>query len=659
VYLLTHPFPPRPRGGPLSPLLPAAIALALLLAPIRAAGFDIGTLLPPLLRAARVGSVSVGLDGRLELRDVRWTGRVKGVRVEAAAPLVRLALGGHGATLPALELTVDLAPGEATAPESPAAPGAGPGPGLGDPAPAEPAARRGPIERALAAAERAARLLGPVDVTRAGVTVLRAGRPLARLEPLALRLEPQADGSLRAVVSGTLAGPTGAADGGAVDIEALRAADGRAALRAALRDVELAPPLADAPAGSGGPDAGPPSLVRGGRATLELDVAVPTDGPLAAHGRVLVRGLTLEHPAIAPAPVAFRRLSAEFRAAVERGERRVHLETSAGRLNEAAVDLVVDLARRPRGAWHVAARLALAEQPCAVLMDAVPDGLLGNLAAARWRGTAGFALTLALDTDELRKLRLDLEGDPDGCAPATLGRATDRALDRLSTPFRAPVADPSGATPPDLEVGPGTPGFVPYDEIPRHVRVAALATEDRRFFHHKGVSLRLIQGALRLDLSKGEYYYGGSTITQQLVKNLLLTRDKSLARKFQELVLAREVERRLTKERILELYLNCIEYGPGVFGLGAAARFYFDKEARGLGVLDGAFLMALKPSPRTGFLVFRRGRLNSRWQAKLRIVLQRMVELGGLDAAALEAQAPYQPDFVPYDPARHGAYPRR
>ena len=110
----------------------------------------------------------------------------------------------------------------------------------------------------------------------------------------------------------------------------------------------------------------------------------------------------------------------------------------------------------------------------------------------------------------------------------------------------------------------------------------------------------LIQRAVRLDITHGRYVYGGSTITQQLVKNLLLDRRKTLLRKFHELLLADRIHQQVSKDRTLELYLNVIEFGPQVFGIGHAARYYFQKPPSDLSIHEAIFLAMLKPSPSLG-----------------------------------------------------------
>lgn len=135
------------------------------------------------------------------------------------------------------------------------------------------------------------------------------------------------------------------------------------------------------------------------------------------------------------------------------------------------------------------------------------------------------------------------------------------------------------------------------DELPPHVLQAFLAIEDRRFFRHSGVDLRATVRAVLANMRAGGSVQGGSTITMQLVKNLLLTPERSIRRKVQEMRLAWALERQLTKTEILELYLNRIYLGAGAYGLEAAARRYFDKSAAELTLAEAAMIAGLPQAP--------------------------------------------------------------
>ncbi|MCS7301223.1 MAG: PBP1A family penicillin-binding protein [Fimbriimonadales bacterium] len=135
------------------------------------------------------------------------------------------------------------------------------------------------------------------------------------------------------------------------------------------------------------------------------------------------------------------------------------------------------------------------------------------------------------------------------------------------------------------------------EEIPKHLINATIAKEDRRFWQHRGVDWRGVARALWVNLSEGDIKQGGSTLTQQLARNVFLTQQRTVARKMQEIILAQEMERRLTKERILELYLNQVYYGNGAYGVKAAARVYFNKPLERLTLAECALLASLPQRP--------------------------------------------------------------
>ncbi len=143
--------------------------------------------------------------------------------------------------------------------------------------------------------------------------------------------------------------------------------------------------------------------------------------------------------------------------------------------------------------------------------------------------------------------------------------------------------------------------FVPLSRISPNLIRAVIAAEDPGFWRHPGFDRVAMRMALEHDLEKGEFARGGSTITQQLAKNLFLSANKNPVRKAQELIIALEMERFVGKRRILELYLNVIEWGDNIYGAEAAARHYFQKPARALNPDEAAFLAAIIPSPRRVF----------------------------------------------------------
>jgi monofunctional biosynthetic peptidoglycan transglycosylase len=140
--------------------------------------------------------------------------------------------------------------------------------------------------------------------------------------------------------------------------------------------------------------------------------------------------------------------------------------------------------------------------------------------------------------------------------------------------------------------------WVPYDRISRHLKRAIIAAEDARFLEHEGFDVEGIQAAVEKNLKKGRLVAGGSTISQQLAKNLFLSGQRSFLRKGQEAVLTLMIESTWSKRRILEVYLNVIEWGDGVYGAEAAARRYYGISAARLSPYQAAQLAAMVPNPR-------------------------------------------------------------
>jgi membrane peptidoglycan carboxypeptidase len=140
--------------------------------------------------------------------------------------------------------------------------------------------------------------------------------------------------------------------------------------------------------------------------------------------------------------------------------------------------------------------------------------------------------------------------------------------------------------------------WAPLATIPERVVEAVVIAEDDTFFDHRGINVRATWDAFLHDLRKKRFARGGSTITQQMIKNVLLTREKTLTRKLKEFVLAQRAEDVLTKRQILEIYLNEVEWGEDLFGIEAASRFYFDKHASELTTAEAALLAGMLPNPR-------------------------------------------------------------
>ena len=168
--------------------------------------------------------------------------------------------------------------------------------------------------------------------------------------------------------------------------------------------------------------------------------------------------------------------------------------------------------------------------------------------------------------------------------------------------------------------------FVSYGRISPYLRRAVLVAEDDQFYEHEGVDVEAMRDAFKRDWKRRKITHGGSTITQQLAKNLYLSPSRNPLRKVREYFIARSLEKNLSKKRILELYLNVVEMGERVYGAEAASRFYFKKSASDLSTSQAALLAGCLPNPR----IMNPGAPNKRLRARQRMILSRMKRWGYL-----------------------------
>ena len=162
--------------------------------------------------------------------------------------------------------------------------------------------------------------------------------------------------------------------------------------------------------------------------------------------------------------------------------------------------------------------------------------------------------------------------------------------------------------------------WVDYEHISPHLKRAVIASEDSQFMKHNGFDFQAIQTAFEKNIKQGKLVAGGSTISQQLAKNLFLSDKKTIWRKFDEALITIMLENTMSKRRILEIYLNLIEWGHDIFGAEAAARHYFGVSASALTDKQAAFLASIVPNPR----YFDRNRKAPKLLKKSDIILSRM-----------------------------------
>lgn len=174
--------------------------------------------------------------------------------------------------------------------------------------------------------------------------------------------------------------------------------------------------------------------------------------------------------------------------------------------------------------------------------------------------------------------------------------------------------------------------WIPLSQIPRLLQRTIILAEDASFYIHHGIDWYEVKASFQKNWKSGKFLRGGSTITQQLAKNLFLSREKSVKRKLREWIIARELEKKLRKSRILELYLNIVEWGKGMFGIKAASRFYFKKEPQQLTLDEMVRLAAVLPNPKR--MQPNRVDYSVLWRSK--VILKRLYHFGDISKEAYQ-----------------------
>ncbi|WP_441287419.1 transglycosylase domain-containing protein [Sorangium sp. KYC3313] len=256
--------------------------------------------------------------------------------------------------------------------------------------------------------------------------------------------------------------------------------------------------------------------------------------------------------------------------------------------------------------------------PCQSMLDSAPKGIVAKLHGMRLAGSFGIEGKLRFDTANLDRNFL-LDWDISNTCRVT-EMPPELGVDRFKRAFRRLVYGPGGKRV-DIESGPGTADWVPYEDISRFMEVAVLTTEDGAFHRHHGFDEEAIKNSIRENLRKRRFVRGASTVSMQLAKNLYLERTKSVARKLQETLLTMYLEQELTKEQIMELYLNAVEFGPLVYGIGAAARHYFNASAAQLSLGQALYIASILPNPRVQHFDAN-GEVTAAWSGYLRKLMQ-------------------------------------
>lgn len=365
---------------------------------------------------------------------------------------------------------------------------------------------------------------------------------------------------------------------------------------------------------------------------------------VSLRGQTALSGVTLRHDRLSRVPLDDLSVHLDFKATYDREDGVVQLERLLISRGRARITLRGHLVLG-RLAFDLRANVPLTA--CRQVLGAIPEELRPELEGVQLDGMFGLDLHLALD-----------EGDPEAVALevnlSNRCRITDLGTLRPPDEFRRPfayTAYTADGDPMRLISGPGTDRWAPLSLISPYVIDTVLTTEDGKFRGHAGVTVPEIRRAIELNLKRRDLRHGASTITMQLAKNLFLSRERTLARKLQELFFTWYLESYFRKDEILELYLNLVEFGPSVYGIREASHHYFGRPPHELNLVESVYLVKLLPSPVARHGSYVKGEVSERKLASLHKVMQTMRARGRITEAELQEGLKQELEFHhPGDP---------
>lgn len=267
---------------------------------------------------------------------------------------------------------------------------------------------------------------------------------------------------------------------------------------------------------------------------------------------------------------------------------------------------------------------------CESFIKGIPQTLVPLLHEFQLGGNMSGKLLVGIDTTNPEGTQIQLVNPQWNCqikdTPYDL--STSSLMGSFEVQPKRPNPESDSETQSTFRIGSENRYFTPLITLPKSLIGAFIASEDANFYNHQGIETQAILGAFRTNFTIGRIAVGGSTITMQTAKNLFLSHDRTLSRKLQELFLAWHLEKTIPKDRILEIYLNIIEFGPEIFGLGHASQHFFDKDPKNLNLFESSFLANLLPNPKQRYTSFCQGKLTAGMSQLMVGLLKRMVSLG-------------------------------
>ncbi|WP_316779733.1 biosynthetic peptidoglycan transglycosylase [Pedobacter antarcticus] len=331
----------------------------------------------------------------------------------------------------------------------------------------------------------------------------------------------------------------------------------------------------------------------------EMKNAAYSGNDFKITGSWSVKNLLINHPKIAADDIVVS--AARIDADMLVGKNYIALDsTSKVFLKNAVLQPYLKYTLSPDKIYEV--KLHAEEQDAQAVLDAFPQGLFESLDGLKVKGKVKYDLNFYLDSKNPDSLKFSSSLTPNGFKILKWGKTNLQKINEtfIYTPYEY------GKPMRDIVIGPSNPNFTPLGQISSNYKNALLTAEDPSFFSHKGFVEESIRKSFVINYKEKKFVRGGSTISMQLVKNVFLSRQKTLSRKAEEILIVWLIEnnRLISKERMLEVYFNIIEMGKNIYGIGEASHQYFGKSPASLTIGEGIFLANIVPRPKIAMFKF-------------------------------------------------------
>lgn len=331
----------------------------------------------------------------------------------------------------------------------------------------------------------------------------------------------------------------------------------------------------------------------------ELKKEEQNGGETQIFSSCFVRNLLINHPKIAANDIVVPNASVDANVFV--GENYVSVDSSSViHLKNVSANPFIKITLNPTKIYELKLHTNWLEAQA--LFNSFPGGLFESLAGIKVSGKLKYGLNFYLNTKVPDNVLFDSNLEKENFRVLQYGETDLTKLNQVFvyTPYE------KGKPMPPRTVGPSNPNFTPLERISPNLRNAVMTSEDPSFYRHHGFVEESIRKSIATDFKEKQFKRGGSTISMQLVKNVFLSRQKTLARKIEEILIVWIIENNnvSTKNRMLEVYFNIIEWGRNIYGIGEASRYYFGKSPSELTIGESIYLASIVPKPKSGLYSF-------------------------------------------------------